>query len=71
MNALLERRADGRLHAYVPQFGPEALEAAGRAAYEQQAGGVHPIDVSRIYRHNGAVRCLVNVLSRASVAEVQ
>ncbi len=63
-NAVLERRADGRLHAYVPQFGLKALDAAGRAAYQDQGVIVHPIDVRRIYRHNGTVRCLVNVLRR-------
>lgn len=63
-NAVLERRADGRLHAYVPQFGLEALDAAGRAAFEAQGVIVHRIDVRRIYRHNGTVRCLVNILSR-------
>jgi hypothetical protein len=63
-NALLERRADGRLHAYVPQFGIATLDAAGRAAYVREGVVVHPVDVSRIYRHNGTVRCLVNVLRR-------
>ncbi len=63
-NAVLEQRADGHLHAYVPQFGLEALDAAGRAAYEAQGVIVHGIDVRRIYPHNGTVRCLVNVLQR-------
>jgi len=64
-NVLLERRADGRLHGYVPQFGLAGLDRAGRAAFERQGVVVHPIDVSRIYTHNGTVRCLVNVLRRA------
>jgi hypothetical protein len=63
-NALLERRADGRRHVYLPQFGLPALDAAGRAAWTALGAVVHPIDVSRIYPHHGAVRCLVNVLSR-------
>lgn len=63
-NALVERRADG-LHAYVPQFGLPTLDAAGRAAYEAAGATVHPIDVRGIYRWNGTVRCLVNVLRRA------
>jgi len=66
-NAVLERRTDGRLHAYVPQFGIPILDAAGRAAYTRQGVVVHPIDVRRIYRHNGTVRCLVNVLQRSPV----
>ena len=63
-NAILERRADGRLHAYVPQFGIETLDAAGRAAYAGEGVVVHPIDVRRVFQHNGTVRCLVNVLRR-------
>lgn len=63
-NALLEHRADGRLHAYLPQFGVPSLDAAGRAAYEAQGVVVHPIDVSEIYPFSGTVRCLVNVLRR-------
>jgi hypothetical protein len=63
-NALLERRSDGRQHAYVPQFGIEALDAAGRASFEKMGIVVHPIDVREIYSHNGTVRCLVNVLAR-------
>ena len=63
-NSMLERREDGRLHAYVPVFGLRALDAAGRAAYEQADIVVHPIDVRRVYRFNGTIRCLVNVLRR-------
>jgi len=65
-NVLLERRADGRLHAYVPQFGIEGLDRAGRAAFEGQGVVVHPVDVRRIYTQNGTVRCLVNVLRRGA-----
>lgn len=63
-NVLLERRADGKLHAYVPRFGLERLDRAGRAAFEGQGVVVHPVDVRRIYTQNGTVRCLVNVLRR-------
>jgi len=63
-NAILEHR-DGALHAYVPQFGIPALDAAGRQAYAAEGVVVHPIRVARIYRYNGTVRCLVNVVSRA------
>ncbi len=66
-NALLERRRDGKLHAYVPQFGMDELDRKGRRAYEEQGIVVHPINVQRIYRHNGTVRCLVNVLKRATL----
>lgn len=63
-NALLEHR-DGALHAYVPQFGLDSMDAAGRAAYEDAGVVVHPIRVDDVYRYNGTVRCLVNVVSRA------
>ncbi len=63
-NSILERRADGRLHAYVPQFGVLALDGVGRAAYEAAGVIVHPIDVSAVFRNRGTVRCLVNVLRR-------
>ncbi len=64
-NALLERRPDGALHAYMPTFGLSLLDRAGRAAYEALGVTVHEVDVSRIFGHNGTVRCLVNVLQRA------
>ena len=63
-NVLLERRPDGQLHAYVPQFGLPRLDAAGRRAFTNEGVVVHPIDVTRIYAQNGTVRCLVNVLDR-------
>lgn len=62
-NALLEHR-DGKLHAYVPQFGIAALDRAGRRAYEAAGVVVHPIRVARIYQYNGTVRCLVNIVRR-------
>jgi hypothetical protein len=64
-NALLERRTDGKMHAYVPQFGLPALDAAGRSAYEQTGIIVHGVDVRRVYRHGGTLHCLVNVLHRS------
>ena len=67
-NAVLERRDDGRLHAYVPQFGLPALDRAGRAAYAASGVVVHPVDVRSVYRHGGTVRCLLNVVRRGPVA---
>ena len=63
-NAMLERRADGKLHAYVPTFGIPPLDKAGLAVYEAAGVMVHPIDARGIYAYNGTVRCLVNVLDR-------
>ena len=62
-NALLEHR-EGALHAYLPQFGFAALDEAGRAAYAEAGVVVHDIRVRNVYRHNGTVRCLVNIVSR-------
>lgn len=64
-NAVLERRADGLLHAYVPMFGVPALDAAGRAVWESEGVVVHPIDVRDVFVHRGTVRCLINVLKRS------
>lgn len=64
-NVLLEHR-DGALHAYVPQFGLPAMDRAGRDAFAAAGVVVHPIRVANIYRYNGTVRCLVNIVRRAS-----
>ena len=64
-NVLLERRPGSGLHVYMPHFGIPTLDALGRAAYEARGITVHEVDVSRIYRHNGTVRCLFNVLDRS------
>ncbi len=62
-NVLLEQR-DGALHAYVPQFDLPALDRAGRDAFASAGVVVHPIRVAKIYRYNGTVRCLVNIVHR-------
>jgi hypothetical protein len=64
-NVVIDDRADGR-HVMLPQYGVEALDAAGRAAWERLGFVVHPIDASRLYRNGGAVRCLVAVLDRST-----
>jgi hypothetical protein len=63
-NALFDRRGDGKRIVYLPTYALPALDAAGRAFYEAQGFEVHPIDVSPIYRLNGSLGCLVNVLAR-------
>ena len=63
-NALFDRRADGTRVVYMPTYALPSLDAAGRAFYEAQGFEVHPIDVSPIYRLNGSLGCLVNVLAR-------
>ena len=63
-NALFDRRDDGTRVVYLPTYGQPALDAAGRAFYLAQGFAVVPIDVSAIYRLNGSLGCLVNVLAR-------
>jgi hypothetical protein len=67
-NVLIDDRADGR-HVLQPQYDVPSLDRAGRTAWEDLGFVVHPIDVSRLYRHGGAVRCLAAVLSRDPAPE--
>jgi hypothetical protein len=62
-NALFDRRGDQRI-VYLPTYAQPALDAAARNVYEAEGFEVHPIDVSSIYRLNGSLGCLVNVLAR-------
>jgi hypothetical protein len=62
-NVLIDDRADGR-HVMVPQYGVPELDAAGRAVWEGLGFVVHPIDVSRLYVHGGALRCVAAVVRR-------
>jgi len=62
-NALFDRRGDQKI-VYLPTYALPALDAAGTAFWTAQGFEVHPIDVSSIYRLNGSLGCLVNVLSR-------
>ena len=63
-NALFDRRADGTRVVYLPTYALPVLDAAARAFYAAQGFDVRPIDVSSIYRLNGSLGCLVNVLAR-------
>ncbi len=62
-NALFDRRGPQRI-VYLPTYALPALDAAGTAFWEAQGFEVHPIDVSTIYKLNGSLGCLVNVLQR-------
>ncbi|MBI5490485.1 MAG: hypothetical protein HY905_24330 [Deltaproteobacteria bacterium] len=64
-NVLLDDREDGR-HVLVPTYGLETLDAAGRAVWENLGFTVHPIDVSRLFVHGGALRCVAAVVRRGS-----
>jgi hypothetical protein len=62
-NALFDRRGSQRI-VYLPTYALPALDEAGKRFWEGQGFEVHPIDVSPIYRLNGSLGCLVNVLAR-------
>jgi hypothetical protein len=63
-NALFDRAADGKRVVYMPTYSLPTLDQAALAFYEAQGFEVHPIDVTPIYRLNGSLGCLVNVLAR-------
>jgi hypothetical protein len=65
-NALFDRRADGTRVVYLPTYAMPALDEAARAFYAGQGFAVELIDVSAIYRLNGSLGCLVNVLARGA-----
>lgn len=65
-NALFDRRGDGTRVVYLPTYSLPALDGAARRFYEDLGFEVHPIDVTPIYRLNGSLGCLVNVLARDS-----
>jgi len=62
-NALFDRHGDRRV-VYLPTYALPALDTAAIQFYEAQGFEVHPIDVSPIFRLNGSLGCLVNVLAR-------
>jgi hypothetical protein len=64
-NALFDRKADGTRVVYLPTYSLPTLDRAAEAFYAQQGFEVHPIDVTPIYRLNGSLGCLVNVLARS------
>jgi uncharacterized protein YebE (UPF0316 family) len=62
-NVLMEQR-DGQRIVYMPVYDLPVLDRVAEAVYRGLGFDVRTIDVSKIFRHGGAVRCLVNVLSR-------
>jgi hypothetical protein len=66
-NALFDREPGpaGRPIVYLPTYAVPALDDAATRLYQGLGYVVHPIDVSGIYRLNGSIGCLVNVLARA------
>jgi hypothetical protein len=62
-NALFDRRGDQRI-VYMPVYSQPALDDAAEKLYRARGFEVHRIDVTKIYRLNGSLGCLVNVLAR-------
>jgi hypothetical protein len=67
-NAVFDRDADGTRVIYMPTYALPALDDAGAAFWRAQGFTVKPVDVSSIYRLNGSLGCLVNVLGRGTVS---
>jgi len=65
-NVLMEVRDNKRI-VYMPVYGIEKLDAIATKKYESLGFEVRPVDVSRIYKHGGTLRCITNVLARRSV----
>lgn len=62
-NAVFDRDAAGRV-VYLPIYRVPALDDAATELYRSLGYRVVPIDVSTIYRMNGSLGCLVNVMAR-------
>jgi hypothetical protein len=62
-NALFDRDASGPI-VYLPTYDVPALDRAAAALYQSRGFRVVPIDVSTVYRLNGSLGCLVNVMAR-------
>lgn len=62
-NAVFDRDAAGPV-VYLPTYRIPALDAAAARTYGALGFRVVPIDVSTIYRQNGSLGCLVNVMAR-------
>ena len=55
---------DAVIAQLVDPAGPVGLDAAAARVYASLGYRVVPIDVSTIYRLNGSLGCLVNVMAR-------
>jgi len=62
-NALFDHDSRGPV-VYLPTYDVPALDRAATELYEGLGLRVVPIDVSTVYRLNGSLGCLVNVMAR-------
>ncbi len=65
-NVLMEAR-NGKRIVYMPVYGIEKLDAVATKKFQSLGFEVRPVDVSRIYRFGGTLRCVTNVLARRTV----
>jgi Porphyromonas-type peptidyl-arginine deiminase len=63
-NALFDRARDGTKIVYLPTYDLPALDDEAARRYQALGYQVRRIDVSPIYRLNGSLGCLVNVIAR-------
>lgn len=62
-NVLIERRGDRKI-VYMPTYEIPVLDQLAARVYRDLGCQVRTIDVSKVYEYGGAVRCMVNVVSR-------
>jgi N-dimethylarginine dimethylaminohydrolase len=62
-NLMLETR-DGKTIVYLPTYNLPALDNAAKEIIGSLGIEVRSVDASKVYRMNGSLRCLVNVISR-------
>jgi hypothetical protein len=62
-NGIIEERG-GASHLYMPTYGHDALDRHAARAFEAAGFVVHAVRAEGIFRDQGSVRCLVNVLAR-------
>lgn len=63
-NAVFDREEHGAV-VYLPTYGIPALDNAAEDAYVSSGYRVVTIDVSSIYKMNGSLGCMVNVMTRS------
>ncbi len=62
-NVIMDYRNNAKT-VYMPVYGIPELDSIAGEIYRKLGYTVHTVDVSRIYEHGGAIRCLVNVTRR-------
>jgi hypothetical protein len=62
-NAIIETR-QGRKRIYMPTYQLPALDDLAARIFGEAGLEVIPVDVSRVYKHTGSLRCLVGIVER-------